>query len=243
MRRPTLHLTWSEDMSVGIPEVDEDHKRFFDLINMLNRSITTGKESSLIMKTLQCIIDDAVSHFAHEEKLFREWHYPEADAHAKKHANVVKALEVLQHKFVPYSKDSEWMDAGIKVKKILLEHIVKEDMKYADYYRENSGLLNADIIDQPSETRQTAPNHFYGNEIEPQTEDVISGKSDYTKAIEIEVQHFRTQMEKLVQQRTERLKIRNEILEASNANLSEQYQKMSQKYYAYLANFPSKGKL
>ncbi len=242
MRRPTLNLIWSEDLSVGIPEVDEDHRRFFVLINELNRSITTGKEPSSIMNTLQSIINDAVEHFAHEEKLFREWQYPEEDAHARKHASVVKALGILQLKFVPYGKDSEWMDAGIKIKKILLDHILKEDMKYAEYYRQSSGLLNADKLDKLTKLLPNLQSDFSGNAMDALVEDSDLGKSDYIKAIEVEIQHFRSQMEKLVQQRTARLSVRNAVLEASNAHLSEQYHKMSQKYYAYLANTPIKHK-
>ncbi len=238
MRRPTLQLTWSEELSVGIPEVDEDHKRFFDLINELNRSITAGKEATSIMNAFQVIIDDAVSHFAHEEKLFGEWQYPGADAHSKKHANVVKALGILQNKFVPYSKDSEWMDAGVKVKKILLDHILKEDMKYADFYQESSGLLNAETFAKSRKSQPALLGGFSGNDIEPPIEVNAYSKSEYVKAIEQEIQHFRSQLEKLVQQRTERLTVRIDILEASNASLSEKYHRMSQKYYAYLANTP-----
>jgi hypothetical protein len=54
-------------------------------------------------------------------------------------------------------------------------------------------------------------------------------------AMENELAHYRSHLEKMVLQRTERLNVRNSILESSNAYLSEKYFKMSQKYYAYLA--------
>ncbi len=135
MKRPTLRLTWKAEMSVGIPEIDEDHKRFIILINDLNRSITEGLESGEIKNKLQLILDDTERHFAHEEKLFKEWNYPDADIHAKIHAQALKALQTIKEKFIPYGHDSGWLDAGVMIKGILVDHILTEDMKYADYFR------------------------------------------------------------------------------------------------------------
>jgi hemerythrin-like metal-binding protein len=132
---PTLQFAWNEEMSVGIPEVDEDHKRFISLINDLNRSIMSRMASSEIKQYLQAIIDDAEKHFAKEEVLFKEWQYPDAEGHAKIHAKVLHTLDEIKKQFIPYGHDSDWVDAGVKIKKLLVDHILKEDMKYADYYR------------------------------------------------------------------------------------------------------------
>ena len=46
-----------------------------------------------IRHRLQMIIDDAVQHFAHEERLFKEWQYPDSQSHAAIHAEIVKVLQ------------------------------------------------------------------------------------------------------------------------------------------------------
>ncbi len=46
-------------MSVGIPEIDEDHKRFISLIDELNLSITERMKATEIKKRLQHVIEDA----------------------------------------------------------------------------------------------------------------------------------------------------------------------------------------
>jgi hemerythrin len=33
------------------------------------------------------------------------------------------------------STEYEWIEAGLKVKQLIIEHIPKEDLKYAEYYR------------------------------------------------------------------------------------------------------------
>jgi hemerythrin-like metal-binding protein len=135
MKKPTWQFTWNDELSVGIPEIDEDHKRFIFLVNELNRSIINGKVPADIKNNLQLILEDAVKHFEHEEKLFTKWQYPDADVHAKVHAQVLKALQNIKEKFIPYDRDSEWVDVGLMVKGVLIDHILTEDMKYADYYR------------------------------------------------------------------------------------------------------------
>lgn len=137
MRRPTWNAVWQDEMSVGIPEIDEDHKHFFRLINELNRSITARLDPVDIRDSLQIIVDDAERHFNLEEKLFLEWGYPDADGHAKIHSSILHALKDLMAKFVPYGFDSGWLDAGLKIRDILMGHIMTEDMKYAEYYKKS----------------------------------------------------------------------------------------------------------
>jgi hemerythrin len=134
MRRPTWQLEWNDEMSVGIPEIDEEHKKFITLINDLNRSITEGRKQTEIKERLKFIVDDAAQHFAHEEKLFREREYPDAASHALTHTEALKALKKIQQAFIPHGLDSEWVDAGLFIKSILINHILTEDMKYAHYF-------------------------------------------------------------------------------------------------------------
>ncbi len=128
-------------MSVGIPEIDEDHKRFIVLINDLNRSIADRKSPDEIVRRMEDIINDTARHFDQEERFFFEWQYPNISGHAAIHASVLKTLNAMKEQFMPYGHDSGWVDAGIKIKKILIDHILKEDMKYADYYHNHRGSV------------------------------------------------------------------------------------------------------
>ena len=139
MKRPTWQLEWKEEMSVGIPEIDRDHKQFISLINELNRSITEGRKQAEIKERLQFIVEDATRHFRQEERFLLEWGYPDIESHTLSHTLALKALQRIQEAFIPYGLDSEWVDAGLLLKSILISHILTEDMKYADYYRSRSG--------------------------------------------------------------------------------------------------------
>lgn len=128
-------IEWNDGMSVGIPEIDDDHKRFAALINELNQSIVDRMDLSEIKERLQIVIDDAVGHFAHEERLFKQWKYPGGDDHANKHAQAIATLQAIREELVINSLEREWIAAGLEIRDILIRHLVTEDMKYADYYR------------------------------------------------------------------------------------------------------------
>lgn len=130
---PVWRLEWDESLSVCISEIDAEHQRFILLVNELNEAIVDRLDHVEIQKRMQCILDDAAEHFAHEEALFKEWHYPGAEEHAMRHAEVTRALNDIMSQFDHDSTPYEWVAAGLKVKQALIEHILTEDMKYRDF--------------------------------------------------------------------------------------------------------------
>lgn len=115
-------------MSVGIPDLDSDHKQLFFLLNGLNRSIAEGKSPVEIKKWVQLIIEDAARHFSHEEKVLNQKQSPSFDAHAKTHLQILNTLQQIKANFVPYDLDSGWINTGLRIKRILIEHVIKEDL-------------------------------------------------------------------------------------------------------------------
>jgi hemerythrin-like metal-binding protein len=135
MKKPKWNLEWNEGMSVGIPEIDADHQRFISLINELNRSITERMKATEIHKRLQHVIDDTERHFEQEENFFQKGRYPNAGVHAGIHKQVLNTLKNIQDSFIPYGLEAEWLDAALKIKNILISHILTEDMQYANYFK------------------------------------------------------------------------------------------------------------
>jgi hemerythrin len=133
-------LEWNEGLSVHIPEIDAEHRQFIYLVNELNEAIGSRMDVGEIKKRMRAILDDAVQHFAHEEELFREWGYPDADEHMIKHEQVLKSLSQIMGNFERGGMEYEWIEAGLKVKEALIGHLLDEDMKYRDYCL-GSGVL------------------------------------------------------------------------------------------------------
>ncbi len=137
------NIGWNDGLSVGISEIDADHKRFIFLVNELNHSIQGRIDVDKIKRRLLLIVDDAVHHFGHEERLFKEWKYPDVDDHATKHAGIIEMLQAVITKADTRTLLPEWIEIGLAIKKALIAHILTDDMKYAEFYRKKTAADKA----------------------------------------------------------------------------------------------------
>lgn len=128
-------LDWTDDLSVGIPEMDAEHQHFIALVNDLNEAILWRMELKQIKERMQAIVDDAVEHFSHEEALLEEWGYPDAGEHTRQHAQILAEGREMVGRFGRDESEYAWIEAGLKLKHSLTEHLLIEDMKYRDFRR------------------------------------------------------------------------------------------------------------
>jgi len=136
--KPVWRLDWDESLSMDIPEIDAEHKHFIMLVNQLNEAIIDRMDTEEVNKCMRAILDDAASHFAHEEILFRQWDYPDTEEHASRHAEILSVLQDIMNEFERKKTGYDCIDAGLKIKQALIQHLLTEDMKYRDYCRKNN---------------------------------------------------------------------------------------------------------
>ena len=123
------YLVWKDEYSVGIEEMDNDHKRLLNLINQLQTAVHyyTGKESE--EKAMQELIDYTKTHFTKEEKLLEDNNYADIVAHKELHKQFInKVNELLEQ----YKNNSEatLVDALSFLKDWLIRHINGTDKEY-----------------------------------------------------------------------------------------------------------------
>jgi len=135
MKKPKWNLEWNDGMSVGIPEIDADHRRFILLIDELNSFNTSRTESTEIKNRLQLIVEDAERHFKQEEEYFLDCLYPDTKRHARAHDQILHTVHEVLDSFMPYGLDAEWTDAAQIIKNILIGHVLNDDMEYVNYFK------------------------------------------------------------------------------------------------------------
>ncbi len=123
-------LEWNDSLSMGIAEIDTEHQHFIKLVNQLNEAIAGRMGMEEIKQRMHAILDDAKAHFAHEEALFKEWSNHDAAAHTQKHEQLTSAFHEIMERFEHGCLECELIDAGLKIKAMLIEHLLTEDMKY-----------------------------------------------------------------------------------------------------------------
>jgi len=129
---PTVWV-WNESLSVGIPEIDEDHQRFISLVNDLNQAIVSRQAKTEIGRLLKLLVVDARSHFDFEEQLFEEYRYPDVRRHSEAHAQLMSRLLAEAVEFSNAEWSPVWIEKGFLIKKLLLTHLLEEDMDYRGF--------------------------------------------------------------------------------------------------------------
>jgi hemerythrin-like metal-binding protein len=132
-------IAWNEDLSVGVPEIDEEHRCFIGRVNDLNRGLIDRVDKATIQSLMDLVVTEATEHFDHEERVLARAKYPGAAAHAAIHANLTRQLLVVLDEFRKSELSAIWIGRGLLVKTLLVHHLVNEDMKYRDFLRTRAG--------------------------------------------------------------------------------------------------------
>jgi hemerythrin len=118
---------WTDDLSMGIPEIDEQHKILIDLINQLYEEIMVKhSDVEVIDEVLHELVEYTNVHFNAEEKIFHAFGYKDVKIHSQYHSELKKKLKEIQAK----SKENKMVDNNellMFLKNWLQHHIAVED--------------------------------------------------------------------------------------------------------------------
>ena len=90
-------MTWTEKVSIGVPEVDAQHQQLLALVSDTEAAVDAGVPREKAAQYLQRLCDYVVEHFATEEALMDPDAYPEYDRHMAEHMECTNlALDFLQ---------------------------------------------------------------------------------------------------------------------------------------------------
>jgi len=125
-------ISWKNEFSVKIDEIDAQHKILIDLINQLHQAMIDGEANEKIEAIITGLTDYTKYHFEAEEKLFEDSDYPDTTAHKQTHIDFVRKISI-------FKTDFENKDAMLTVDVLqflsswLKEHILVTDMEYSAY--------------------------------------------------------------------------------------------------------------
>jgi len=128
-------LVWDHVLSIGIDEIDDDHRRLVDLFNILNHAVTEGAGVDYVGAVLEELINCTVWHFSHEERLMLKYGYPETDEHRTEHRDLIDSARELQQKYLQAGELDEKEDLEF-LERWLTEHILVADNRLGSFLAE-----------------------------------------------------------------------------------------------------------
>ena len=125
-------IQWSEKYSVGINEIDNQHKGLVILINELFTLMSEGKAKANMEDVFNHLTDYTKKHFYTEEAMIIKYAFPEYKEHKSEHNSFIEHLSQLKEDF-----RNEKNAISVKVlnflKDWLLNHIMISDQKYSPF--------------------------------------------------------------------------------------------------------------
>lgn len=86
-------VKWSSDLSVGIPEVDEDHKKLISLLNNLFSACFAGVGDEAVEATLEALTQYTLYHFRREEILLEQLGSTQLEEHCHQHRELIQQID------------------------------------------------------------------------------------------------------------------------------------------------------
>lgn len=124
-----MNIEWSNDFCLGIPVIDDQHKRLFAIINRLDSEYRGKKCIETIEKIFLELINYCNYHFTLEEKAMAKCNYDRLELHKAAHDLFVKKI----HEFYVKHKKNECSALPDTINFLndwLIDHIMVEDRHY-----------------------------------------------------------------------------------------------------------------
>jgi hemerythrin-like metal-binding protein len=125
---------WKDSFSIGLTNIDQQHRSFLSLLNDCHRQISAGKKVGSDAAIFERLKAYAAMHFRFEEDLMQSSGFPEIEQHKKQHTYFESQVAELE---TAHKGGSDRTAESILsfLRDWFLKHILEQDKNYAPYVR------------------------------------------------------------------------------------------------------------
>ncbi len=127
---------WRETMSVGVEEIDKQHKQLLGAISDLNDAIIKHEVEKVLNNTFDKLFKYIEFHFATEEKYFDDFNYSEAEAHKAAHKFFAKKVNEM-HQTVDNDIHELSLELVAFLEFWLVGHVLVMDKRYTECFHKH----------------------------------------------------------------------------------------------------------
>ena len=129
-------MDWKEELSVGIEQIDAEHKELIRAVNELFDACMHGKGRAKIAETVKFVEDYTIKHFTDEENIQKQYRYPGLPAHRELHQSFVNDLKKYKQQLEDEGPTVQLVATfNTFVSTWLIKHIRIEDKKIGIHIR------------------------------------------------------------------------------------------------------------
>jgi hemerythrin len=132
-------VKWDDSYSVFLKDLDNQHKKMFDIINKFYADMAENKTNHAIVDAIKEMRQYSLLHFTYEETVMRRKNFPRFKSHKLSHDEFIKKVSDLEKKAIDGQLVSVF-DIANFLRDWLINHIKLEDKTYANYFKNNDLL-------------------------------------------------------------------------------------------------------
>lgn len=144
MLEDILHIWKSHNLSLNIPVIDLQHIWLLKMVIQLDKAVKTmgsTKKGEVFNQVIEEAVDYTVKHFTLEEKIMKEFRYPEILNHFHQHESFVAFIKQRRKEYEAGDNLAAF-HLTQDLKTWLLSHIAHEDKKLAIYLKDKMKDVN-----------------------------------------------------------------------------------------------------
>jgi len=131
-----MTMNWTEDLSVGVAEIDGQHKELIARSNGLFDAIAQGRGKDELARLLAFLQVYIVTHFELEELYMRQYAYPDQDSHRGEHRTFVRTVNDMRAALEKAGPtDALVAYARTEIVEWLLRHIAETDKAFGGFLK------------------------------------------------------------------------------------------------------------
>ncbi|MBF0426676.1 MAG: bacteriohemerythrin [Magnetococcales bacterium] len=129
----SLLMAWSDQLSVNIREMDQQHRRLVDMVNEIYIAVRAGEIERGLKTILPELVNYTVKHFRDEEALFSSHGFPDTQRHKQEHVKLVNRVGEFLKRLEKGGDRAAALELLGFLKSWLVEHIMGTDSQYGRY--------------------------------------------------------------------------------------------------------------
>lgn len=135
-------MEWKDSYSLGIAEIDNQHKGLLRKFTAIENAISSGKGWSVVHYAVVELRKQASAHFQFEEALLRLFGFPQPElmAHSKEHEYFFVKLDEIERHSLNDSAEQEMVGF---LSSWLTKHILVTDRAYAGFILAGAQVVRA----------------------------------------------------------------------------------------------------
>ncbi len=130
-----MPLAWDGSLSVGVEELDANHREINARTKMLGEAIGSGRAEAAA-EVLRGLITSLATHHVEEERWMRERSYPRLEAHARAHQLGLETLERAALALAEGCDSPRFLDLMERTARWLDVHLRSEDLRMGMFNEE-----------------------------------------------------------------------------------------------------------